>query len=200
MRKTSEKAVARLCASGAIETEDREVYEYALNILLMGVLHSLTVLFIGLLLGMFLESLVLFSTFFLARKFAGGYHASKHWQCYLFTVVTVTGALLLASLLLTQSSVFFYVLLAVSALAIFLLAPVEHANKPLSAKEKKVYRLISWAICVVLAGLSIAFFQWISPSVGLAVNMGLMLCAFALVLAVVEKQLRAKKADSMVLG
>ena len=195
MDKLSKKIIAQLNTSGAIEEEDREVYEYSLNILLMGVFHTLTVLLIGFLFGMFIESVVLFTSFFLARKFAGGFHAPKHWQCYLFTIATVSGALLLARVILLQGDVFFYVALAVPGLIIFLLAPIEHPNKPLSAKEKKIYRLISWALCVALVGISLVMFHWVSRSIGMAVGMGLVLCAFALVLAMAEKLLiKAKNA------
>jgi len=201
MEKFSKKVVARLCTSGAIQEDDREVYEYSLGILLVGISHSLTVFLIGLLLGMFVESLVLFASFFLIRKFAGGYHASKHWQCYLFTIVTVAGALLLSRVLLTQANMLFYVVLGVSAAIIFVFAPVGHPNKPLSAKEKKVYRLISWALCCALAALAVIMFLWVAKSIGLSIGMGLVVGAFTLLLAKADelrKNIAKQKNDLLV--
>ena len=189
MDKLSKRAIAQLCASGAIQEDDREVYEYSLNILLISVLHTLTILLIGLALGMFLESVVLFASFFLIRKFAGGFHAPKHWQCYLFTIVSISGALLLARLLLTQNDIFFYALLGVQGSIIFLLAPAEHPNKPLSEKEKKVYRFVAWGLCFALAALSVVMLHWVSRSTGLALSMGLVLCAFSLVVAKAKRMI-----------
>jgi len=195
MDKLSKKVVAQLCTSGVIQEDDREVYEYSLNILLIGVFHTLTVLLIGFVFGMFIESIVLFASFFLARKFAGGFHMPKHWQCYLFTIATVSGALFLARVLLMQSDIIYYAVIGVSAAVIFVLAPIGHPNKPLSLKEMKVYRLISWALCVLLTGLSLVFFHWFSRSIGLGIGMGIVLCAFALALAAVEKRLKKVRSN-----
>ena len=189
MEKLAKKVIARLCANGTIQEDDREVYEYSLNILLVGIFHSLTAFLIGFAFGMFVESLVLFVSFFLVRKFAGGFHAPKQWLCYLTTIVTVTGALLLARFLLTQSDILTYVFLGVPVLIILLLSPVEHPNKPLNAKEKKVYRLIAWGLCGVLTGGSLVLFHLVSRAIGLAVGMGLVLSAFALIASKAEQML-----------
>jgi len=191
MDKLSKRAIAQLCASGVIQEDDCEVYEYSLSVLLTSILHTSTVLLIGLGFGLFMESLVLTASFFLIRKFAGGFHAPKQWQCYLVSIVTVSGALLLIRFLLKQSDVSFYVLLSIVALAAFLLSPIEHPNKSLSAKEKKAYRFISWGLCCVLATLSAVVYNWVSRAIGLAVSMGLVLSSFALVAAKLEKTIKA---------
>jgi len=188
----SKKAIAQLYASGAIQKDDCEVYEYSLSVLLTSVLHTLTILVIGLIFGLFGESIVLFISFFLVRKFAGGFHATKQWQCYLVTVATVSGALLLLKFLLVQSDVFFYVLLSIVTLSIFMLSPAEHPNKPLSAKEKKVYRYISWGLCGALTALSAIAFNWASEAIGLAVCMGLLLGSISLIAAKVERMMRRR--------
>jgi len=143
-QKLTRKVIGQLCASGAIQADDRELYEYVLNILLTGALHTLTILAIGVALGMFFECLALFISFFLIRKFAGGFHAQKGWQCYLFTIVTITGILLLIKLLHKHNDIVFYVLLTASVLLIFVLSPVDSPNKPFSENEKKVYHLRSF--------------------------------------------------------
>ena len=191
MEKLSRKVIARFCASGTIQEDDRELYEYALNILLTGVLHFLLSLLIGLSLGMIKESLALFGSFFVIRKFAGGFHAAKPWQCYLFSIATNAALLLLMKFLLKQTDVLFYVCLVFPLPFIFLLSPAESPNKPLSAKEKKVYRLLSAILCCVLAALSAILFVWVSKPIGMAVCMGLVIESFVLVLAAVEKLLRA---------
>jgi len=194
MKKLSRKVIARLCASGAIKEDDRELYEYALNILLTGILHFLISLLIGLSLGMIMESLALFATFFAVRKFAGGFHAAKPWQCYLFSVATNVALLLLIRFLLKQIDVLYYVCLVFPLPFILLLSPAESPNKPLNAKEKKVYRLIASILCCVLAGLSVIVFQWASRPIGVAMCMGLVAESLVLILAAVEKLLRAKRA------
>jgi len=193
MGKLTRKVIGQLCASGAIQEDDRELYEYVLNILLTGALHTLTILAIGVALGMFFECLALFISFFLIRKFAGGFHAQKGWQCYLFTIVTISGILLLIKLLLEHSNIVFYVLLTASVLLIFAFSPVDSPNKPFSENEKKVYRLISWGLCCVISALSVALFVWVSRPIGMAIGMGLVLGAFGLILATIEKLLRSRR-------
>jgi accessory gene regulator B len=192
MEKLSRKVIARFCASGTIQEDDRELYEYALNILLTGILHFLLSLLIGLSLGMIKESLALFASFFVVRKFAGGFHAAKPWQCYLFSIATNVALLLLIRFLLKQIDVLYYVCLILPLPFILLLSPAESPNKPLNAKEKKAYRLIACILCCVVAGLSVIVFRWASKPIGVALCMGLVAESLVLVLAAVEKLLRAR--------
>ena len=192
MEKLSRKVIARLCASGTIQEDDRELYEYALNILLTGLLHFLLSLLIGLLLGMIKESLALFGSFFVIRKFAGGFHAPKPWQCYLFSIGTNVALLLLLKLLLKQADVFYYICLAFPLPFILLLSPAESPNKPLNAKEKKVYRLIAGILCGVLAVLSVVVFRWASKPIGMAICMGLVIESLVLILAAAEKLVKSR--------
>jgi len=187
MIKFSKKVVARFCANGIIQEDDRELYEYALNILLTGILHFLLSLLIGLSLGMIKESLALFVSFFVIRKFAGGFHAAKPWQCYLFSIATNVAMLLLIKFLLKQNDVFYYVCLCFPLPVILLLSPAESPNKPLSIKEKKVYRLIAVILYCVIAIASIVVFRWASKRIGMAICMGLMIESFVLILAAMEK-------------
>jgi len=197
MEKFSQKVIALFCENKIIQEDDRELYEYALNILLTGVLHFLLSLLIGLSLGMIKESLALFASFFVIRKFAGGFHAAKPWQCYLFSIATNMALLLLMKVLLKQADVFFYVCLIIPMPFIFLLSPAESPNKPLNAKEKKIYRLISIIACCALTTLSAVIFTWVSKPMGLAICMGLVIEAFVLVLATMEKLRRARRAVSV---
>ena len=196
MDKLSRKVIALFCASKIIAEDDRELYEYALNILLTGVLHFLLSLLIGLLLGMIKESLALFGSFFVIRKFAGGFHAAKPWQCYLFSIATNVALLLLIKVLLKQSDILFYVCLIIPLPFIFLLSPTESPNKPLNTKEKKVYRLISIIACCVLVALSAVIFTWVSKPLGLAICMGLVIEAFVLILVSTEKLRRTGMAQA----
>jgi len=199
MAKLSRKVISRFCANGIIQEDDRELYEYALNILLTGTLHFLLSILIGLSLGMIKESLALFASFFVIRKFAGGFHAAKPWQCYLFSIATNVALLLLMNFLLKQTDVLFYVCLVFPLPFIILLSPAESPNKPLSAKEKKVYRLLSIILGCVIATLAAVLFRWISKPMGMAVCMGLVIESIVLVLAAVEKlfQARTTRADGL---
>jgi len=190
MDKFSQKVIARFRVSGIVQEDDRELYEYALNILLTGFLHFLLSLLIGLSFGMIKESLALFGSFFVIRKFAGGFHAAKPWQCYLFSIATNVVIFLLMKFLLKQNDILFYVCLVAPLPFVFLLSLAESPNKPLNIKEKKVYRLIACILCCVLVALSAVVFQWASRPIGLAIYMGLVIEAIALTLAALEKILK----------
>lgn len=121
-----------------------EVYAYCIEILLSTLLNGLIAFIISLLLKQFLEGLVFSFVFIIMRQLVGGYHADTHLKCILFFSVIFTLTLLLTKYL----SPSFYLLVMVIGCFVslpvnFILAPIEHINKPLSdekiKKESKVH-------------------------------------------------------------
>lgn len=118
-----------------------EVYAYCIEILLSTLLNGLIAFIISLLLKQFLEGLVFSFVFIIMRQLVGGYHADTHLKCILFFSVIFTLTLLLTKYL----SPSFYLLVMVIGCFVslpvnFILAPIEHINKPLSDEKKKKLR------------------------------------------------------------
>ena len=90
VRKISKKVTNRLLSRNAIKDEDYEIYQYGLEQLLTSILDLLTLLVIGLIMGMIWQGIIFVLSFMLLRKYAGGYHASTPLKCYLLTTLIIT--------------------------------------------------------------------------------------------------------------
>lgn len=181
MKRISNKFISFLCENNMIERDKQELYTYALEILLSSVLHFLTTIVIGIVCGMFAESLLLFVVFSLVRRFAGGFHASTPLKCYFFSIAAnIIMLFLIAVVTKWGNDTAFYVILIISDLTIWLASPIESQNKPLSYKEKKVYRAVSIALSSVITALAVMVYEFVAVNYGVSLCFGLTMVAIVL--------------------
>jgi len=145
---------------GIIDKDDEEVYEYSLEVLISTVLSLIVLLVLALATGTFFYTTLFLLGFIPLRLNAGGYHAKDHLRCFIVLMFTYTAFLLLMHML---PYVYMTTVAASSAMlsviAVFLLAPSEDSNKPLSADEmiplKKRSRIVIVGYAVVVCLLSL---------------------------------------------
>lgn len=88
MEKIGSKFIEFFVSNDFIKNEDKEIYKYALNIILSSLIHIATVMILGLCFNLLIESLVYYFAFIIIRKFAGGYHAKTPTRCYIVSIIT----------------------------------------------------------------------------------------------------------------
>ena len=146
MEKFSSKFIEFFVSNDLIKNEDKEIYEYAVNIILSSLIHIATVMIIGLCFNLFIESLVFYFSFIAIRKFAGGYHAKTPVRCYAFSVISSIIVLCLIKLSNSVCFIFTYVLIMLelfSVVLILLISPLDTENNPLNSREKKLYKMLA---------------------------------------------------------
>ena len=138
-----------------IKHDDRELYIYGFNQGLNILLNLITTLVVGLLFRNILELAIFIAAYIPLRSFAGGYHAKTPLRCYIYSIIMIILVSVGMKYLLFVDMVY-YVILAISALIIFVLSPAEDKNKPLDKIELKVYRkrtslilLVELIICIL---------------------------------------------------
>lgn len=134
----SEQWAHQLAIHDVISAEDEALYSYGLRQGAVFLLNIATTLCIGWLLGMVKESVVFMLSYLPLRRMAGGYHARTQLRCYLLGMV-LTVSVLLAAKWLPWNGVLCSVLLVAASAIIVWLAPVEDSNKPLDEAEKEMY-------------------------------------------------------------
>lgn len=67
---------------------DREVYVYGLELIISTLAGVLSILVVSIMLSDIMAGLVFLLSFVPLRLFAGGYHASTYWKCFLISNVT----------------------------------------------------------------------------------------------------------------
>ncbi|MEE1136941.1 MAG: accessory gene regulator B family protein [Acutalibacteraceae bacterium] len=181
MRTISNKFISFLCENNIIERNKQELYAYALEILLSSILHFLTTIVIGIVFRMLAECLLMFAVFSVVRRFAGGFHASTHLKCYFSSIAAIMLMLFLISVVKKWGNdLAFYVILIISDLTIWFASPIESQNKPLSYKEKKVYKAVSIALSSVITALAVMVYEFVAVNYGVSLCFGLTLVAIVL--------------------
>ncbi|GLC80099.1 accessory gene regulator B family protein [Lacrimispora brassicae] len=160
--------VQNLLQAKIIDQEDIVVYKFGIETLLSDVLNLVTIVMIGAFMGQLCESLIFQLIFISLRSWAGGYHASSEWKCWVLSNAMVIGVLLLSRHLPVWlgSGVGLLLLLAAVGVILFL-APVESENNLMDSDEVRSYKrrarmivLISVFSGILLYSLSNSFF-WI---------------------------------------
>lgn len=137
---------------------EKEVYAYSIEVLLSLLLNFLILSTAAYILNKKLELLVFIIFLSGLKVYAGGYHSKTHLECFSVTLI----AFLTSALSNTHLTAYGEIILAIgilfSTIMVFLLAPAENENKPLSKKEVKKYKLISRIIVIVLSLAAVALY------------------------------------------
>ncbi len=149
----SKKVASVLILNEVIHSEDEDIYVYAGELIISAVINVLCCILISFIFAKVAEGVAFVSCFALLRRYTGGYHANHHWSCIL-----TFSSIFTAALLITISTPEVFALTAsiiisiLSALTIWLFAPVEHENKPISSTMRTRLRTKS-RITVIVMGL-----------------------------------------------
>ena len=122
-----------------IKDEDRDIYYYGLRQGFLILINSMTIIVIGLLSNMLWQTTLFLCTYIPLRIYGGGYHAKTEARCYLVSLIMII-VVLLAIKLIPLNVFVVLSFLGLGSLFIWILAPIEDANKPLDGMEKKVYK------------------------------------------------------------
>lgn len=154
---------------GIIPVEDREIYDYSFEVLISTVLSFLALFVFALLSKTLFYALFFLAGFMPLRLVAGGYHAKSHSRCFLI-LMGIYALLLLAIYILTFFSMIIVIamIVIVSVLMVFLFAPSEDKNNPVSTENKNKYKKKSrlfivfyatfiFSLLVIVPDKSIAF-------------------------------------------
>jgi len=187
MDKYYKKLSSFLIQNHNIDKGDRELYEYAVKIIVHGIINIVITILIGLLFGMIKECLCFYITFFILRKFTGGFHAKTYAACLFSSVIIIVMTLFAIKYLEQQHyQVLFIIVVVISTIIIVALAPVENKNKKLSKRERRIYKFVSVGISLTLMFVVILLLDC-SPVTVLPIGMGLILTGILLALAVFTK-------------
>lgn len=150
--KLSNYLTEKLLSNGTIIDEDKELYIYGLFMLLSQLMFFIIACIFGLLLKCLFESIIFYIAFMLIRRYAGGYHASTETRCEVLSTLSILACIVAIKLSKTYDFQTVLLLITIlSAVCIFVFCPLDTPEKPLSEKEYKYFRKVSWLILFVIA-------------------------------------------------
>lgn len=148
--KISEQIIAYAIRNNALDENMAEEYIYGLEISISVLASYVSVLIIGLLMGMLWQSAVFLALYVSVRRFAGGFHFKSQIVCYI-SMCVMSPIVLLIIKYTENNTVLYSVIMAISALVLLILSPVPAIEKPLDTKEKTVYGIAARAIIFIIA-------------------------------------------------
>ena len=156
----SEFFTNKLIRKGSITEDERELYIYSFFMLISQLIYLVFVIVFGLIFKCFIESIIFYIAFQFIRRYAGGFHAKTETRCEILSTLSILCCIVLIKLskmydiriaLLSISLVF--------AALIFILCPLDTPEKPLSDKEYKYFRKISWIILsLIIIAIIVSFY------------------------------------------
>lgn len=129
-----------------------EIYQYGFFVFFSNIFFLIITSVIGMIFDVFLQSIIFFFAFFSIRQFAGGYHASTETRCEILSTLSILACIVVIKLSKTYDFQTVLLLITIfSAVCIFVFCPLDTPEKPLSEKEYKYFRKVSWLILFVIA-------------------------------------------------
>ncbi|WP_314062562.1 accessory gene regulator B family protein [uncultured Vagococcus sp.] len=160
--KLSNKIVTNWTKGSVIKKEHVSAYHYGCELFISDMISNIIVLSAAAMMGKVIEMLLFLVVFTYIRVACGGYHATSYKNCILiFTSSTIAFFLGINWLMAEDLHQLLIVFAGISVLIIFILAPVDHVNKPLTEEEKVAFRqkTIKRLFLIVLAlGVSYLIF------------------------------------------
>lgn len=155
--------------------EEAEVYQYGFDIALYTVLSTAALLFIGVVIGDFVTTVICVSLFYLNQTFGGGYHANTHLGCF---ATMVLGLVFYYSLLSLEFPSGIYCYVGLISLVVLMIKPlVLHKNKRYLESNRKQFELRSRLILMLEALIFGLLFFNHQERLLPAFSLSLLLCA-----------------------
>lgn len=135
--KISDLVLSNLAVNNKINPDHREIYAYALENFISGLITWIVFSIAAVLLKL-PDKMIIFVAFYAPiRKFAGGYHAKTRVGCLLLSLLS-TLLMIYISLVISRSPMWYIgaiLCMALSIILIFAFAPIDHHNRRLSLEK-----------------------------------------------------------------
>ena len=183
-----------LVEAGAVPTEDKALYEYGIRQGILLVINIATAVLIGLVLGMFWQSIIFLLAYNPVRTYSGGYHARTALLCYLLSIPMML-VVLLGIKMIPWNGYICAAALICAVVIIVILAPVADPNKPLNEREKIVYKGRARTYSAIFFGAALMLWFVGMRQVSLSIVMALGVAAVMLVIGAIKNgNMRKEKA------
>lgn len=185
----SKRIALFLCKKEIIDDEKKSICEYGFELIISIFIGFLLVIISGILLDEFLASLIFYILFVFVRTFTGGFHAKTHFYCKLTMFLCCLFVIIGTKLLNGQPSliIFNFLFLMVYIVSVFLYAPVEHENAPMTNELKKRNRKISIIMAIALSFL-IGMVMFCVPKIAVISSLTLFVIAVLIIIPNIKER------------
>lgn len=149
INKISEKLTYKLIENCVIKNGEYELYHYGLFLLISEIWLLCYCLLIGAILKILLPSILFYFVFFCVHRFSGGFHAKSELHCQIITLSFFLISIVLIKLSTQLNSIILINIYVCCSIIQIILSPADTPQKPLSNKEKILFKKITSLILIV---------------------------------------------------
>ena len=189
LKEFSNKITKKLVDINVIEEADSELYEYGFWQGGVLIFNFLTVVLLGILFNMLLESIIFLIFYGVLRTIAGGYHARTQNTCYILSIILMIVVLIMLKTF-PWNIILCCILTVLSISVIFILAPVQDENKLLDEIEKKFFKKLSRIISLLYGFIIFLLFLFNKNELAYCVVISLFTLTIMLVLGKIRNKSR----------
>lgn len=148
------KITSFLIYNESINSDEYELYKYGFETLIAFVINISIILIISCIVGKFKYTLLFLCCYCPIRQYTGGYHAENYKKCLgVFIIIYLINIIMLEYIKVLKLNDIVLLMEFISFIGIWILAPIEHRDKPLTYKEilhyKNVSRVLTGIILIV---------------------------------------------------
>ncbi len=188
----SKKMASFFVSNEVIKSEDEEVYEYGLQLLLSTVFNGIIALILAIISGTVLQCVCYLVVFVLLRKSAGGFHAKTHFGCCCILAIVLSLFIMFIKFVPNEAyGIVSAIAVAFSVVIILMFAPLEHENKPISDRNKIRLRKISIIYAFLFALIVFGFFIAKLKTIMVCIALGMFTASGSMLVAVIEKKIKS---------
>ena len=150
--------VSKWINESVIEEEEKELYEYGIEVTIEYMVNIITTIIIAFLTNEIISCLFFYGSFKVLRSFSGGVHAKTFFRCYIYSSLVILSTILLIKFEIV-SIMIYRIGALVSIIYLLMTKPVASENKEIDEKEKKFFENKEKKIILIIIIISsIAFF------------------------------------------
>ena len=148
-----DKIIGAQVEKGTISEQDINIYKYGYFLLYELLLNIVIAVVIGVVTNRLVELFVFLLLYVPLRSFCGGWHADKLWKCTIYSnLMLILLCVTLSYEIIYSRSIIMVLIFIIGIIFVGICAPVGTQTKPISSKEKKVYKkriiLIQFIHCI----------------------------------------------------
>ena len=148
-----DKIIGAQVEKGTISEQDINIYKYGYFLLYELLLNIVIAVVIGVVTNRLVELFVFLLLYVPLRSFCGGWHADKLWKCTIYSnLMLILLCVTLSYEIIYSRPIIMVLIFIIGIIFVGICAPVETQAKPISSKEKKVYKkriiLIQFIHCI----------------------------------------------------
>lgn len=137
---------------------EKEIYAYSIEVLISLFINFFILSCTAYILKKQAEFITFIVFFPGLRTYAGGYHAKTHIECIALSLCIFVISALSSTYLIGYGKIILASGIIFSIIMVFLFAPAESENKPLSKKKHEKYKKISRIIVIALSASAICLY------------------------------------------